>query len=354
MRHADTQAFHDISLVCRAGYDIGTLTPLLCRLVRIYIGAAAVGIFWMDGSGKPVGFHHEDSPVGARELFANEFDRLFCGPDEMNVAFLSNMKSRQRLGVLLAPPESYYRSNTFNLLVRPSGHHHTLDLRVDLAGRTRIVVLAFRERGNPFTAQDAVRLQRIEPALRAALAEPHEENWLRQGDSGHLIVDRDGRTVRFLDPRGDALLRECSLVGQDIRLEGAIVSAPRFIEDMCHAESAGLKIPTRTLAIPSGQLELKLQRLTAPASDDVSAFIISLEKQVPMSLSALNLVLGVKLSPTQKLLVISAARGTNRSAAADALMLSNEAVKKHLATVYSTLGICGWEEIPNLLARSVV
>ncbi len=52
MRHADTQAFHDISLVCRAGYDIGTLTPLLCRLVRIYIGAAAVGIFWMDGSGK--------------------------------------------------------------------------------------------------------------------------------------------------------------------------------------------------------------------------------------------------------------------------------------------------------------
>ncbi len=26
-----------------AGYDIGTLTPLLCRLVRIYIGAAAVG-----------------------------------------------------------------------------------------------------------------------------------------------------------------------------------------------------------------------------------------------------------------------------------------------------------------------
>lgn len=339
-----SKAFRDIGLVCRAGLDIASITPILCRLIRTYIGAAAVAIFWMDERGMPAGFHHEDSPPGARDLFANEFETLFLGPSEINVAQLASEAGPQRAGFLLAPPESYFRSNTFNLLVRPSGHQHCIDLRVDWNGRPRIVVLSFRERSQPFAAADVERLGYLEPALRTALREQRADNCIAAGAAGHIVIDNDAATIRFLDGRAHSLLQDITLVGQQIRVGTPLVRAPRFLVDLCDAARHSLTV-CQSLVIPSGRLLAEVAALSSPSDAAQSVFMVRLQHQMPAPLLALERVLDCKLSPTQKLLILEATRGTRRLDAASAHRLSNEALKKHLAAIYTELDVGGWEEI---------
>ncbi|WP_157096359.1 MULTISPECIES: hypothetical protein [unclassified Methylosinus] len=127
---------HALDLLCRAGTGIAPIAPAACRQIRELVGADAASIFWLDENGLPQGFFHEDSPESARDLFVNEFERLFIGPAELNVTALARTPG-PRVGRIARPGKAYFSSNTFNLLVRASGHHHSLDLRIDLDGRAR-------------------------------------------------------------------------------------------------------------------------------------------------------------------------------------------------------------------------
>ncbi|HEY0200942.1 MAG TPA: hypothetical protein VGC24_04555, partial [Burkholderiaceae bacterium] len=122
MRHLAEKKRHELDLLCRAGVGLTPIAPAVCRLVREIVGAEACGLFWMDAQGQPEGFFHEHSSPETQELFLNEYQRLFVGPDEVNVSLLAQHKGRQ-IGHLLLVPSAYYRSNTFNLLVRGNGHH---------------------------------------------------------------------------------------------------------------------------------------------------------------------------------------------------------------------------------------
>ncbi|MFG1201804.1 hypothetical protein V5F29_05375 [Xanthobacter aminoxidans] len=350
MRKAARKAYEDIAVIARSGGEIATLAPLLCRLTRGYVGAAAVALFWMDEEGRPVGFHHEDSPAEARDLFANEFHRLFVGPDEINVASLSR-RSERNVGHLIAPPASYYRSNTYNLLVRPSGHHHALDLRVDISCRARIVVLAFREHGRPFGMEEARLFQGLEAILASASLGSLAERWIARSPQGHLVVDADARTIRFLDAAGAGMLAQCSLVGQGVRLVGTPSVVPHFIADLCRA-ARNTRLPASGIAmVPVGRLAMCAQEMTVPSEAGAGAFIVTLEQQVPLSRAALDMVMETRLSPTQKHLLVAAARGQRRNEAAAELGVSPEALKKHLAVVYSTLDLHGWDDIADRVRR---
>ncbi len=107
----------ELDLLCGSGAGLEAIAPRVCRIVRHRIGAEAVGLFWLDANGLPLGFHHEHSPDEARDLFLNEFERLFTGPVELNVFTLAT-SAGPTVGRLLAPDPAYYRSNTLKVLER--------------------------------------------------------------------------------------------------------------------------------------------------------------------------------------------------------------------------------------------
>ena len=88
---------------------------------------------------------------------------------------LEDIKLRfEEVGQLLAPPRSYFRSNTFQLLVRASGHHHSLDVRLEPDGTAAGMLALFRPPGRGFDAAEAAQAQRIGLHLEHALrAQPH-------------------------------------------------------------------------------------------------------------------------------------------------------------------------------------
>ena len=246
----------------------------------------------------------------------------------------------------------------FEMLVgeRPSGHHHALDLRVDIAGRARIVVLAFSEQGRPFGDEEARLIQGLEALLANRPETVADERWVARSPQGHLVVDGDACTIRFLDAAGAGMLSQCSLVGQGVRLAGMPGVAPNFIADLCRAARRTGLPASGTALVPAGRLAVSVQEMQAPemrapAERGSGAFIVTLEQQVPLSRAALDMVMETRLSPTQKHLVVAAARGQRRSAAAAELGVGPEALKKHLAAVYSTLDLHGWEDIADRVRR---
>lgn len=207
--------------------------PAICRVLRELVGADAASLFWLDEHGMPAGLFHESASQGALDLFVNEYDRLFVGPAEINVSQIASNRGNAA-GLLLDPDPEYYKSNTLNLLVRPSGHYHTLDLRVDVGSQARAVVMLFREERHPFNEQDRILIARASPYLRLAFeAGRSEVTWERTDRRGHVLADQSGSRLLMMDDQARSLINACTVVGQDIRVDGETTHPPKFIRDLC-------------------------------------------------------------------------------------------------------------------------
>lgn len=337
---------HELDLFCRAGMGLEPIAPAVCRLLRELVGAEAAALFWMDERGLPAGFHHEDSPDSARDLFINEFERLFVGEHEINVHALARYTGTT-MGKLLTADPPYFRSNTFNLLVRPSGHHHALDLRVEVGGRPRLIVLLFRNEQQPFRSSDAEALAMVEASLKRAVASPLDSGeWRSDGRKGYLVVSGDGSRLLLLGGDATSILHDVTLVGQGVRLGGAITEPPRFVREACALAFGDRRAVSLTMAVPTGRLQMVAEPLRSPGqSDPGSSVLVSLELHLPARLGKLEHVLAVGLSPLQQRIALVAASGGSRQDSLSNLGLSNEALKKHLAVVYDRFQVNGWDAL---------
>lgn len=335
--------WHELSLLCRSGAGLAAITPQVCRLLRELVGADAAALFWMNAEGLPDGFFHEDSPASAREIFLNAFTELFIGPAELNVAMLAQMRGR-RGGHLLAPGEDYFRSNTFNLLVRASGHRHSLDLRIDIDGQARAIILLFRTPPRAFTEADLATLSLAAPPISEALKlHAHGDDWATVEPTGHLLVAADGSRVLMATARAEELIRTSNRVGAGIALTGPLEAPPAFVADLVRAR-AGTGLAEGTVPVPSGRLRVTVEPMRAPGAGE-SAALVALALETPRHLARLDRVLTLDLSPRRREIALAAARGDSRRDAAARLGLGEEAMKKHLAIVYAATGTHSWEEL---------
>ena len=358
MRRATEKKRQELDLLCRAGVGLAAIAPAVCRLAREMVGAEACALFWLDAQGQPEGFHHEHSTAQAQELFLNEFHRLFEGPGEINVTALAQNHGR-RMGHMLQVPQSYYRSNTFNLLIRASGHHHSLDLRVDVQGRARAVLLLFRTQAQPFAESDMQVLTRIEPYLHRAVVGASEEGGVWNGPasrSGHVLVGAGGQPLLMLAGEAQALLQACTLVGQGVRLQGPQQEAPRFIQTLCRQLQASAQpIARSAVDIPIGRLQLTAHALHSPAGAEArpEQTLVTLELVYAPRLQVVQNVLALGLSPLQREIALLAGVGGLRADCGEVIGVSAEALKKHLKTIYRTAGVPDWDALASSLRPAV-
>lgn len=374
MSQKEQRKRHELDLLCKAGVGLTLIAPEVCRLVRDIIGCQACALFWLQADGKPEGFFHEESGPGTQELFLNEFDRLFVGGPEVNVFSLAHTPG-QRVGHLFRPDASYYQSNTFNLLVRASGHHHCLDLRLDVDGRARAVLLLFRPVGQPFQPDDATLLNRLASYLERAIggrqADLKSGVWAGLPErTGHMLLSADGGRVLMACTQADALLRRCTLVGQNVQLDGALATPPLFVRQLCQqlmaraATAPEAEASARLLLdIPGGQLSISVSRMntcvrvppdvltTAAPADAPGQLLVVLALVQPSRLQVVQRVLDLGLSPLQREIALLAGVGGQRSDCERVIGVSNEALKKHLRTIYSSAGADSWGSLASRLSQ---
>lgn len=335
-----------LDMLCRLGLGLAPVAPDVCAALRALVGADAVALFWLDEQGLPGGFHHEDSPASVQNLFLNEFQRLFVGEHETNVLAPAQPHG-PHVGRLLAPEAAYFRSNTYNLLIRASGHHHALDLRVEVQGRTRAVVTLFRSSASgAFGPAEAVMLDRACASLQRAFR--HAPGGTRTdagagGAIGHVLLDSASLAPLLADATALQLLQDANLRGLGMRGETGGMLPHDLFERLGLQSDHAARIP-----VPHGVLELRMHPLQAVAGGR-GQWLLTLQLQRPRQIDVVRRVLALPLSPLQREIAALAGLGHARADCGALTGVGNAALKKHLRTILEVAGAGDWEELAGRL-----
>lgn len=212
----------ELDLLVRSGLGIEPIAPTLARLLRELVGAEGCFIGWFDELGAPAGFFHDSAPVTGQELFLIN-SQLFVGPDELNIFWLTR-NGGPNVGNMINPGKAFFKSNTFNLLLKACQHHHGLDLRVLVDGVIQMVVGMFRHQSQPFFEEDAHRLNSLSPALQLAVIKINQVGNKKKitqhpgglggmkscgdpGEAGYMLDSADALRINLVDGQAPALLR---------------------------------------------------------------------------------------------------------------------------------------------------
>ncbi|WP_312305459.1 hypothetical protein [Pulveribacter sp.] len=346
---AHQRQWHALGMLCALGLGLAPIAPEVCAALRTLVGADAAALFWLDAQGRPEGFFHEDSPAEVQDLFLNEFERLFAGPGEVNVHTLARADG-PRIGRLMAPDAQYLRSNSYNLLVRASGHQHTLDLRVEAGGRTRAIAMLFRASGAGFTDQDAVLLERASGWLARAFAGPLASLPSQVSPAspvGHVVLDAAGQRPLFADEAAAQLLRQANLPGLGLHA-AAHVALPPDLRGRLGVARPG---DSARIAVPGGWLDASLSTLH-PLAGGTAQHLVTLRLQRASGAHVVARVLALPLSPLQREIAVLAGLGHAR---ADSLRLAGvgeAALKKHLRAIFAATGASDWDDLARWLQAS--
>lgn len=345
---AQQRLWQELDLLCRLGLGLAPIAPDVCAVLRTLVGADAAALFWLDEHGLPEGFFHEDSPAEAQNLFLNEFERLFTGPQEVNILALAQPLGPQ-VGRLLAPGVDYFRSNTYNLLVRASGHHHTLDMRVEVQGRTRAVVALFRAPGTAFGTADTDLLGRASASLQRAFGP--SASALRQGvppsgPTGHIVLEAASGRPLLVDDAAFALLQGAGLRGLGLQGGSPGSDLPPELLRRLNARPGHVS----ELPVPHGVLRTQTHALH-PATGGTAQLLLTLQLQRPRQIDVVRRVLQLPLTPLQREIAALAGLGHARADCTALTGVSNAALKKHLAAILEVAGAGDWTGLAQQLSR---
>lgn len=349
----------ELDLLVSTGLGVAPIAPALSNLLSKIIGADAGGMCWFSETGMPEGFYQSAAPREAEELFMNHYEELFVGPHEYTPFWSVRNRGRGVGNALLANRE-YFRSNTYNLLIKPSNCHFLLDALVELDGVTRLTACFFRSAENPFTEFDAKKLVTMVPVLRRAVGK--RPNALvcqsAKAEGGYMLISEDGSQMEMIDAPANQLLTTVKLFDQNVSLSGRSVGPPRFVQLLCE------QIRQQSLASAKTEIDLAGGTLTVTASwmaaapDAVPAtlpgrpakkILVSLQFRQAGAIELVRSISAWGLSPLQGRIAMYAAAGGSRVGCALHHRVSKEALKKHLREIYGASHAANWDELSAML-----
>lgn len=351
-------------MLCCSGMDVMSLAPDAFALVRDLLPSSpALFLFTQEGDVRAR--HHEDCPDHVHRLCI-EGGELFDRPGEPTFRSLYCDPGQPKVGPLLNPPDGYFRSNTYQLLVRGWGHHHTLDARLEADGRTFGSLCLFREAGGGFGSEEIHDFRRVVGYLEHALG-ARRPVWDEAGRvveaEAMAIVDLRGDLL-FASPRARELIDQLSLIRSHWPDRRRLPPLCRQLVDMLRDDGGyPLRMPVLSVPVPGGVLEMRAQWLDVPGDKDVDVgelpvqeplIGISFQWSVPVALRVWRNLEGVKLSPAQMEVAYWMATGGGREAARTRMSISDAVLRDCVKAIYEKLECSSQEGLAARLRGPVM
>ena len=287
----------------------------------------------------------------------NNYEELFVGPHEYTPFWRMRNKGRD-VGNALRSSKEYFSSNTYNLLIKPTGCHYLLDALVELGGVTRLTVCLFRSAKNPFSKADERKLIALVPVLRRAIYKRPHALLVRtssKSDIGHILVTGDGQQMEMMDTAAQKLLASIKLFDQNLSLTKSGATLPLFVQQLCERlRVEPIASAEKELALAGGSLLVRANHLafTSPALSATPLLqpasikiLVSLQFIQASAMEVVRIISAWCLSPLQARIAMYAACGGSRIGCAVHHGVSKEALKKHLRQIYAASRCTNWQEL---------
>ena len=347
-RRKNSRQWTRLRVLCSSGLDIMTLMPDALTLIHELIPHSAAGVYLAtpDGETNNVFYH---GPIASVEHLCTD-PNFFCGPHDVPMSML--MRGPRKIGQTFAPRREFYSSNTYQYLIRGSGQHHTLDIRLEDNGKPIGMLILFREPGSMFDEDDLEDAARIavyfEHAFRTAGHGRSELDGAEVVAEALLVARRDG-TVLFASEPAHAMLRDLAAQQRRTYAGNQLPPACRdLIDVLTESERHPWRMPSMQTAIPGGLLSVSAQWLHPGSTEPTAELGILLKRLVPRPLQVWRNLRAAALSPQQTELAFWMGVGQGREGARARMGISDAVMRDCVKTIYDRLE-CGSEAA--LMAR---
>lgn len=343
---ASRRLLERLQLLCSCGAGLEAIAAPACEVARDIVGADSGSIFWLDQDGAPAGFFHDCAPAELKDLFVTRFDELFSAPGQFNMVTYTEMVGAP-IGRMLSDEAQaqFLGSNVYRYLAAPLGHHHCMDIRIEHLGKGVALVVLWNAEGRPFTPRDVAAAQPVRTLLAQALhAERPDVVWRSQSSrTSHFITDASGEQLLAIDAEAEALLNRSHLLRQNLPVARGPREAPVFSRALAAMLASGARAQLQ-LPVADGRLVVRAsvsRRIGADRADPLQMFV-SVDLEVAVNVLAAERLSALPLTLLQKRVALFGAQGGLRSGCEDRFGVSQEALKKHLRTIYDVTGVANW------------
>jgi len=346
---------HKLKMLCDCGAGIGAIAGPVCAAARQLVDGDNGGLFWLDEERRPAGFYHETPRADLKDLFITRFDELFSGPGQQNMLTWTETDGPS-IGKALDPEvEKEFRAgNVYKYLCEPLDHHFVIDLRVEVNGIGRVLLMVWHKGQRPFTAADIETLRPVQAMLTSAFHnERSDARWVRCGSgNAHFIADMTGTQLLAIDAEAEALLMNSHLLTQNVPMLSKPRTAPAFSLILAGMLEAGAPV-RHEIAIANGRILASArptQMLDGQGGEATNMFV-SLAHEVSFDVLCIEHLAALPLSPLQMELALFGMQGGDRADCMTRFGVSAEAMKKHSARIFDVLGVGRWLDLPQIAER---
>jgi DNA-binding CsgD family transcriptional regulator len=336
-----TRKWERLKLWTCAGFEIPVIAPDVLKLLTEIIPADAA-LLYLDAADPqmPPFFYHTDSPDAVKALFANE-PQLFRGEHDYNVGHVMHAVGWLKAGNFLTMPRPYFASNTYQLLVRASGHHHALDVRLEVAGKAVGALMLFRAPGLEFNAEDVDNITRAARYLEHGLSHPvHAHHEIVTQQDAMIVASEEGRLLH-LSSQATQLLQQLSLMGNaitDAQQLPPVMQA--LIRQLRVSPTQSLSLPEHKIAVPGGYLTIRAYWLNATDTQTTQRWVgFTINKIYPKHVILMSALCDATLTPREvnitRLLIQHYASAEIRAQ----LGMSEAVYRDSIRTIYRKLDI---------------
>lgn len=343
---ASRRLMERLRLLCDCGVGLEPIAAQACEIIRDLIGARSGSIFWLDRYGAPAGFFHDCAPAELKDLFVTRFDELFSSPGEFNMVTFTNIVGPPIGRMLTDEVHAQFRaSNVYKHLCVPLGHHHGLEMRIETGGVCLGVLVLWNGEGEAFTPADVVAAEPMRLLLERALNAEHQDVvWRSQASrTAHYITDVSGQHLLAINPEAEVMLNRAHLLRQNLPMAGRLRAAPAFSQQLAAMLAQGAPAELR-LPVIDGRLVVRASpsRRIVEGEDDELQMFVSVDLEAAVNVLAVERLSALPLTLLQKQIALFGAQGGQRAACEDHFGVSQEALKKHLRTIYDVTGVASW------------
>jgi hypothetical protein len=338
-----------IRSLSECGAGLGAIAGPVCAAARELAGGDAGSIFWKDDKGEPAGFYHETGRADLKDMYITRFDELFSGPGQENMLTLTEIVGPSVGRMITSEYLDLFRSgNVYRHLCVPLDHHSMLDVRIEVAGHGRALLLIFGKGDHRFTPADVERIRPVQAMLQRAVAfERPDTRWVRDSqDAAHFTTDLSGRQLLAIDPEAEAMLMASHLLAQNIAMLSRPRAAPAFAL-MLAGMLAGGATPRQALPIANGRIVATARptRLLDGQGGETTGMYVSLAREASFDVLCIARLMTTQLSPLQRDIALFGLRGSDRARCGDEFGVGGEALKKHCARIFDALGATRWTDL---------
>jgi DNA-binding NarL/FixJ family response regulator len=333
--------------LCCTGQSIITLTPLLFKYVNQLIPHDVHAFALTSSTTIPYMYYHSGLNEQFVHLLRSNIELFLDPKTEQHICWLSNPKL-PKSGNLLCPDDQYYLSNNYQMMVRASGLHHTLDLRFELFGTPCGGLSLYRGIGLGFTEQDAKLLEKVGQFIEHALQYQDTDytKYALELEQAMFIVDQNNDILMMTDSAKSLLSLlevhyDCWEYGKTL---------PKTCYQIINELKYGINIPKIMVNIPDGVLIIRAEWMNSPFKDK-QWIAIYLNHQLPRSMLIWTKLESSGLSPQQCLVAYLLITGEEKKSIMEKNSISPSVLKDCIKAIYQTFNVHSLTELIDIAHR---